>query len=50
MIKQLDKETSDVMSCQPIITTLERCIKELVDNSIDGEATFIKVSLENYGK
>lgn len=50
MIKQLSEQTAEDLCAQQVITSLPDCIKELVDNSIDAKATFIKIILHEYGK
>ena len=50
MIKILSQQTSEDLCAQQVITSLPDCIKELIDNSIDAKATYIKVILHEYGK
>ena len=50
MIKQLSTETAEELCAQQVITTLPDVIKELIDNAIDAKATFIKITLTEYGK
>ena len=50
MIKQLSEQTAEDLCAQQVITSLPDCIKELVDNSVDAKATYIKVILHEYGK
>jgi DNA mismatch repair ATPase MutL len=50
MIKQLSQQTSEDLCAQQVITSLPDSIKELVDNSIDAKATYIKIILHDYGK
>jgi DNA mismatch repair ATPase MutL len=50
MIKALSQQTSEDLCAQQVITSLPDSIKELIDNSIDAKATYIKIVLTEYGK
>jgi len=49
MIKPLSEQTSESLCAQQVITSLPDCIKELIDNSIDAKATYLRIVLHGYG-
>ncbi|OLQ16826.1 MutL C terminal dimerization domain protein [Cryptosporidium hominis] len=49
MLKKLSKEDQDRICSQQVITELQDCIKELVDNAIDAGCTEILISLTDFG-
>ncbi|XP_025020599.1 PMS1 protein homolog 1 isoform X2 [Python bivittatus] len=48
-MKQLPAETVRLLSSSQVIVSVVSVIKELVENSLDGNATSVDVKLENYG-
>uniref|UniRef100_A0A8D0E3T6 PMS1 homolog 1, mismatch repair system component n=1 Tax=Salvator merianae TaxID=96440 RepID=A0A8D0E3T6_SALMN len=48
-MKQLPAETIRLISSSQVITSVFSVVKELVENSLDANATSIDVKLENYG-
>ncbi|KAH8581886.1 PMS1 family ATpase [Cryptosporidium sp. chipmunk genotype I] len=49
MLKKLSKEDQDRICSQQVITELQDCIKELIDNAIDAGSTEILISLTDFG-
>ncbi|POM85598.1 MutL C terminal dimerization domain protein [Cryptosporidium meleagridis] len=49
MLKKLSKEDQDRICSQQVITELQDCIKELVDNAIDAGCTEVLISLTDFG-
>ncbi len=45
MIRQLERETVQLLSCSQVITSIESAVKELVENALDADATNITVRL-----
>jgi len=45
VIRQLDGNTVQLLSCSQVITSVHSAVKELVENSLDAEATNIIVRL-----
>ncbi|XP_030435401.1 PMS1 protein homolog 1 isoform X3 [Gopherus evgoodei] len=48
-MKQLSAETVRLLSSSQVITSVVSVVKELIENSLDANATSIDVKLENYG-
>ncbi|XP_068429200.1 PMS1 protein homolog 1 [Clinocottus analis] len=48
-MKQLPPDTVRLLSSSQVITSLVNVVKELMENSLDAEASSIDVKLENYG-
>ncbi|XP_067405121.1 PMS1 protein homolog 1 isoform X1 [Emydura macquarii macquarii] len=48
-MKQLPAETVRLLSSSQVITSVVSVVKELIENSLDANATSIDVKLENYG-
>ncbi|NXA07668.1 PMS1 protein, partial [Sapayoa aenigma] len=48
-MKQLPGETIRLLSSSQVITSVVSVVKELIENSLDANATSIDVKLENYG-
>nr|XP_056717620.1 PMS1 protein homolog 1 [Euleptes europaea] len=48
-MKQLPADTVRILSSSQVITSVNSVVKELVENSLDANATSIDVKLENYG-
>ncbi|NWY02738.1 PMS1 protein, partial [Nothoprocta ornata] len=48
-MKQLSAETVRLLSSSQVITSVVSVVKELIENSLDADATSIDVKLENYG-
>uniref|UniRef100_A0A8D0HFQ9 PMS1 homolog 1, mismatch repair system component n=1 Tax=Sphenodon punctatus TaxID=8508 RepID=A0A8D0HFQ9_SPHPU len=48
-MKQLPAETIRLLSSSQVITSVTSVVKELIENSLDANATSIDVKLENYG-
>ncbi|XP_063255978.1 PMS1 protein homolog 1 isoform X2 [Prinia subflava] len=48
-MKQLPGETIRLLSSSQVITSVVSVVKELVENSLDADATGIDIKLENYG-
>ncbi|NWJ03228.1 PMS1 protein, partial [Crypturellus undulatus] len=48
-MKQLSAETIRLLSSSQVITSVVSVVKELIENSLDANATNIDVKLENYG-
>lgn len=49
VIKQIDQETIRFISAGEKITNIESAIRELIENSIDAQATYIEVRLSKFG-
>ncbi|XP_042311513.1 PMS1 protein homolog 1 isoform X5 [Sceloporus undulatus] len=48
-MKQLPAETVRLLSSSQVITSVVSVVKELIENSLDANATSVDVKLENYG-
>ncbi|KFV63469.1 PMS1 protein 1, partial [Dryobates pubescens] len=48
-MKQLPAETIRLLSSSQVITSVVSVVKELIENSLDADATNIDIKLENYG-
>ncbi|XP_062819802.1 PMS1 protein homolog 1 isoform X4 [Anolis carolinensis] len=48
-MKQLPAETVRILSSSQVITSVVSVVKELIENSLDANATNVDVKLENYG-
>ncbi|XP_010020253.1 PREDICTED: PMS1 protein homolog 1 isoform X3 [Nestor notabilis] len=48
-MKQLSAETVRLLSSSQVITSVVSVVKELIENSLDADATNIDIKLENYG-
>ncbi|XP_042698361.2 PMS1 protein homolog 1 isoform X2 [Chrysemys picta bellii] len=48
-MKQLPAETVRLLSSSQVITSVVSVVKELIENSLDANATSIDIKLENYG-
>ncbi|XP_054237035.1 PMS1 protein homolog 1 isoform X4 [Indicator indicator] len=48
-MKQLPAETVRLLSSSQVITSVVSVVKELIENSLDADATNIDIKLENYG-
>ncbi|XP_052647349.1 PMS1 protein homolog 1 isoform X2 [Harpia harpyja] len=48
-MKQLSAETIRLLSSSQVITSVVSVVKELIENSLDANATNIDIKLENYG-
>ncbi|GIY64731.1 PMS1 protein homolog 1 [Caerostris darwini] len=48
-IKELPKSSSHLLSCTQVITSIQSVVKELLENSLDSNATSIEVKLEKFG-
>ncbi|NXC26076.1 PMS1 protein, partial [Campylorhamphus procurvoides] len=48
-MKQLPGETIRLLSSSQVITSVVSVVKELIENSLDANATSIDIKLENYG-
>ena len=48
-LKELPKETVSLINSGQIITSVNSAVKELIENSLDAEASSIEVRLDNYG-
>ncbi|XP_028943168.1 PMS1 protein homolog 1-like [Antrostomus carolinensis] len=48
-MKQLPAETIRLLSSSQVITSVVSVVKELIENSLDANATNIDIKLENYG-
>ncbi|KAJ7345539.1 hypothetical protein JRQ81_001489 [Phrynocephalus forsythii] len=48
-MKQLPPETVRLLSSSQVITSVVSVIKELIENSLDANATAVDIKLENYG-
>ncbi|NXG09330.1 PMS1 protein, partial [Sakesphorus luctuosus] len=48
-MKQLPGETVRLLSSSQVITSVVSVVKELIENSLDANATSIDIKLENYG-
>ncbi|NXG47288.1 PMS1 protein, partial [Psilopogon haemacephalus] len=48
-MKQLPAETIRLLSSSQVITSVVNVVKELIENSLDADATNIDIKLENYG-
>lgn len=50
MIEKLPARVSEQLCANQVIVDLPSCIKELIENSLDAGATFVRVDLQEYGK
>ncbi|XP_054828488.1 PMS1 protein homolog 1 isoform X1 [Eublepharis macularius] len=48
-MKQLPADTVRILSSSQVITSVVSVVKELMENSLDANATSVEVKLENYG-
>jgi DNA mismatch repair protein PMS2 len=48
-IKRVNKETVHKICSSQVILNLAIAVKELVENSVDAEATVIEIKIKNYG-
>ena len=48
MIRQLERETVQLLSSSQVITSVHSAVKELVENALDADATSIAVRLVSW--